>query len=269
MRNIYFFIALIAALTAFLLPAQAAGEKQTITNSLGMEFVLIKPGEFMMGSPESQPLRSKSEDLHKKKISKAFYMQTTEVTLGQWRAVMGRKWLFPRKGPYNYPVSQVSWYNCQYFIKKLNRATGETYRLPSEAEWEYACRAGTQSAYFWGNDIDCTMAMYGNHFVKINQCVDKVKAMGLKPDNPAPVKSYKPNPWGLYDMHGNVWEWCSDCFDKYIEPGDRGNFECVRRVRRGGSWHSKPRSLRSANRAYAHPAAKFSTTGFRLVKEAD
>jgi sulfatase modifying factor 1 len=268
MRYHYFFIFLAMAASLFFLPRPAPAAEKSLVNDMGMEFVYIEPGTFMMGSPESEPLRSESEDLHEVRISKPFYMQTTEVTIGQWQAVMGKKFLFPRKGPKDWPVTGVSLHNCQTFIKKLNHRTDGTYRLPTEAEWEYACRAGTRTAYFWGDDIDCTMAMYGNSTIKSSQCVETVRQLGLTPDGPAPVKSYDPNAWGLYDMHGNAWEWCGDCFDPYLAPGESGELECIRQVRRSGSWYSDARNLRSANRAYAHPAAKFATTGFRVVKEA-
>lgn len=259
--------AMAAAACAFFPAPAAAAEKHKFTNELGMEFVRIEPGTFMMGSPAGEPDRSESETLHRAVIEKPFYMQATEVTVGQWQAVMGKNWLFPRKGPADRPVTEVSWYDCRDFIKKLNRMTKETYRLPTEAEWEYACRAGMQTPYCWGEDIDCKKAMYANNPLKSGRCVETVKSMGLEPGAPAPVKTYPPNAWGLYDMHGNVWEWCMDCFDPYTRPGRRGNFECARRVRRGGSWYSNAHNLRCANRAYAHPAAKFRTTGFRLVKE--
>ena len=269
MRNLYFLISLTAVFALLSLSPSVRGKENVYQNRLGMEFVRIEPGRFMMGSPPDAPLRGESEKPHKAIISEPFYMQTTEVTIGQWQAVMGKKWLFPRKGPKNLPVTDVSWHDCQKFIKKLNRRTDQSYRLPTETEWEYACRAGTQTAFFWGDNIECTRAMYANSAVKSGQCVETVRALGLETNGPAPVKSYEPNDWGLYDMHGNVWEWCRDCFDQYPLPEDPGTFECVRRVRRGGSWYSDPHSLRSANRAYAHPAAKFKTTGFRLVKEAD
>ncbi|MCF8104487.1 MAG: formylglycine-generating enzyme family protein [Desulfohalobiaceae bacterium] len=252
----------------FLLSTLAAGQNKTFTNSLGMEFVLIEPGSFLMGSPEEEPYRNESEKQHEIRIEKAFYLQTTEVTLKQWWAVMGKKWLFPRKGPKDAPVTKVSWHDCQSFIDKLNHRTGETYRLPGEAEWEYACRAGTETAYSWGDEIDCSRAMYGNNASKHDQCVAFVASKGLQANEPAPVRSYAPNPWGLYDMHGNVWEWCHDCFGSYTSMVERGTYECSRRIRRGGSWFSHGSALRCANRAYAHPSSRFRTTGFRLVKEA-
>jgi hypothetical protein len=142
-------------------------------------------------------------------------MQTTEVTVDQWRAVMGRRLLARKKGSGDMPVTKVSWHDCKKFIRKLNQMTGEQYLLPTEAQWEYAARAGSSTAYFWGNTIDCTRAMYANNPMKYDDCVSDNRSSGLDANWPAPVKRYPPNAWGLYDMHGNVWEWCEDFFDTY------------------------------------------------------
>ncbi len=247
-------------------PASGSGEK-TVTNSLGMAFVYIESGTFMMGSPEDEPLRSESEHLHEVTIGQPFYMQTTPVTLGQWREVMGKPWFFSRRGCEDTPVTRVSWHDAMSFINALNRRGEGEYRLPTEAEWEYAARAGTTTPYPWGDEIDCTRALYANNPIKANDCVDYVKSIGLTPGEPAPVKTYDPNPWGIYDMHGNVWEWTADCFRSYTDPEKEARGSCSRRVRRGGSWFGHGYQTRSANRAYAHPAVQFRTTGFRLVKE--
>lgn len=259
----------ILAFCALLVCCRAApAADSTFTNELGMEFVYVAPGTFMMGSPADEPDRNQSEKQHRETIAEAFYMQATEVTIGQWQEVMGRRWLFSRKGPKDRPVTGVSWHDCRDFVQKLSRRLEGTYRLPTEAQWEYACRAGTQTVYSWGNEIDCTDAMFANSPVKSDRCVQTVKDRGLEPGAPAPVKSYPPNPWGIHDMHGNVWEWSRDCFDAYTRPEQKQNFSCSRRVRRGGSWYSNAHNLRSANRAWAHPASKFKTTGFRVIKEA-
>jgi formylglycine-generating enzyme required for sulfatase activity len=239
-----------------------------------MEFVLVPAGTFNMGSPDDERYHEKSEVQHQVTISKPFYLQTTEVTLGQWRKVMGRRLFGRRKGKDDMPAVKVSFYDAMRFIEKLTRQNDGVYRLPSEAEWEYAARAGSTSAYTWGDSIDCSRAMYGNNRKKSNKCVDFVRSKGLDVDGPAPVKSYPPNRWGLYDMHGNVWEWCQDWFgglasEAQIDPGgpDSGS----NKVRRGGSWFGSGPPCRSANRAYGHPATRYKTTGFRLVwsKEGD
>jgi formylglycine-generating enzyme required for sulfatase activity len=225
-----------------------------------------------MGSPEDESGRDPSEQRHRVRIGRPFYMQTTELTLGQWRALMGKKMLFGRKGDDRMPVTRVSWFDAQAFIEKLNARGEGTYRLPTEAEWEYASRAGTTTAYSWGDTIDCEKAMYANSPMKFDQCVDLHRAQGLPVNEPAPVKSYGPNPWGLYDMHGNVWEWCQDWYGPYpqgsqIDP--KGPESGVNRIRRGGSWFGLGPICRSANRAYGHPAQRLRTTGFRLVREVE
>jgi sulfatase modifying factor 1 len=263
---ILFFTVFIILTTS--LPLRILAFEKVYSNSLGMEFVLIPAGTFIMGSPLNEPYRDKGEIQHKVRISNPFYMQTTEVTLDQWRALMGEKLFGKRKGPGNMPVVKVSWHDCMDFIKKLNALSEWSYRLPTEAEWEYACRAGSSTAYSWGNTIDCGKAMYENNSLKSSECLDYVKSRGLAIDRPAPVKSYHSNAWGLYDMHGNVWEWCHDWYGDYtisakINP--LGPDSGTMRVRRGGSWFKDEYSCRSANRNSGHPGSRFQTTGFRLV----
>ena len=240
------------------------------TDTLGMEFVLIPSGTFTMGSPPNEPYRGTSEVQHQVTISKPFYMQTTEVTVKQWYSIMGRRMTEFQESSDNIPVTRVSWFDCMKFIKKLNKAGQGKYRLPTEAEWEFAARAGTTTAYSWGDTIDCKKAMYGNNSLKYNVCQRYIKSIGLRIDQPAPVKTYSPNPWGLYDMHGNVWEWCMDWFGDYEKnpvTDPKGPVSGTARVRRGGSWFKFSYSCRSANRSFGHPATRYRTTGFRLVRE--
>jgi sulfatase modifying factor 1 len=272
-RSFGLFIVFSLILTSGLLsdiPAFAL--ERTLTNSLGMEFVLIPAGTFTMGSPSGEPNRNGDEVLHKVTISKPFYMQTTEVTLKQWRSLMGTRLFGEQEGPDNEPVVKVSWHDCMDFIGKLNALKEGTYSLPTESQWEYACRAGSTTPYSWGNDIDCTKAMYSNNTQKAKKCVDYVKSKGVAPDGPAPVKTYPPNAWGLYDMHGNVWEWCEDQYGPYpkgaaVDP--RGPGSGTPKVRRGGSWFKYGYFCRSANRNYGHPMSRYQTTGFRLVREVE
>lgn len=139
-------------------------------NHLGMEFILVEPGTFIMGSPKNEAYRDENEIQHKVNITKAYYLQATEVTVRQWQAVMGRKLFGRKKGKENFPVTKVSFYDVIGFIEKLNelnRLEKGRYRLPSEAEWEYACKAGTTTAYSWGDTIDCSKAMYQNNQKKL------------------------------------------------------------------------------------------------------
>jgi formylglycine-generating enzyme required for sulfatase activity len=161
--------------------------------SLG-KFVKIKSGKFLMGSPESEVGRFSDEKQHEVKIKKDFDICTTQVTQEQWESVMGSN---PShfKGD-RLPVENVSYYDVLEFIKELNDSQDSyTYRLPTEEEWEYACRAGSQTAYSFGDDPK-----------KLDQYAV------YNTDKTAPVGSKKPNPWGLYDMHGNVWEWTSSVY---------------------------------------------------------
>ena len=262
------FLGIFIALAFF--PRPLLGSESVFCNALGMQFVLIPAGTFTMGSPPDEPNRDTREIQHTVRISKPFYLQTTEVTLDQWWALMGKKLFGRRKGPGSMPVVKVSWHDCMDFIKKLNALSTWSYRLPTEAEWEYACRSGTSTAYNWGNTIDCGNAMYGNNSFKSGECIEYVQSRGLFIDRPAPVKSYHANAWGLYDMHGNVWEWCHDWYGDYtISPkvNPRGPDSGTMKVRRGGSWFKYGYSCRSANRNSGHPSSRFQTTGFRLIAQ--
>ncbi len=268
------FAAFFTVILAFLIPEPP---EPRITNNINMTFVYIPPGEFMMGSPEDEPGRYDDEKQHKVTLTKGFYMQTTEVTQGQWKAVMGDNPSSFKDCGDDCPVENVSWDDVQEFINKLNLdsarfSVGErsrTYRLPTEAEWEYAARAGTATAYFWGDKADCSRMMYENDpGSSEDKCVEYIRKKGLTPDSTAPVMSYKANSWGLYDMHGNVWEWCHDWYGDYasgsvtdpIGPNSGSN-----RVRRGGSWDDNARACRSAYRNGDSPGLRLSGLGFRLV----
>ncbi len=244
--------------------------EKKLTTSSGMTFILVQPGSFDMGSPETEENRDKDEVRHRVILNTAFYLQETEVTLKQWQAVMGRSMFLKRRGKPDMPVTRVSFYDTQKFIEKLNNKghSPGIFRLPTEQEWEYACRAGTQTAYSWGDAIDCSKAVYGNNTKKHDQCTLFFASVNIRPNGPAPVKRFLPNPWGFYDMHGNVWEWCDTEYGDYSDPAEKTQFAFSKspgRIRRGGSWFKYGHYLRSANRTYAHPGSKFKTTGFRLV----
>jgi formylglycine-generating enzyme required for sulfatase activity len=221
-------------------------------NSIGMKFTLIPAGEFYMGSEESA-----AEPVHKVKINNPFYLGTYPVTQTEWKAIMGDEpSLF--KGD-DLPVEQVSWVDVQEFIKKLNEKEGtEKYRLPSEAEWEYACRAGTTTGYSFGDDE----SKLGNYAWYDDNSEDETHPVGQK----------KPNPWGLYDMHGNVWEWVQDRWhDSYDgAPTDGGAWEVgygANRVIRGGRWYDDGGACPSASRDLYGPRDCGDNLGFRLLQE--
>ncbi|CAN2049772.1 formylglycine-generating enzyme [Candidatus Magnetomoraceae bacterium gMMP-1] len=231
----------------------------------GMEFVYIQPGTFMMGSPSDEPERDNDETQHKVTISRGFYMQTTEVTQGQWKKIMGSNPSGFKNCGDNCPVEQVSWNDTQEFIKKLNRRTGKTYRLPTEAEWEYACRAGTTTPFYFGETISTDQANYDGN------CIYGSGKKGIYRERTIAVGSFPPNSFGIYDMHGNIYEWCqdiysSDAYSKHqrYDPiyADSGS----NRVIRGGSWYSDPRNVRCADRRYNSPGHRNYGLGFRLVR---
>ena len=188
-------------------------------------------------------------------------MQTTEVTQAQWVAVMGeRKWVGKknvREGN-NYPAVYVSWEDCNAFIQKLNRKEGANkYRLPTEAEWEYACRAGSSEIYSFGSDKS-QLDNYG--WFKGNAWDEGEKYAH-------PVAQKKPNEWGLYDMHGNVYEWCQDWYADYPSGSfedPKGPSKGTRRIIRGGSWNFYSWGCRSSYRDFSAPSAANSHLGFRL-----
>ena len=225
----------------------------TFTNSLGMEFVLIPAGEFMMGSNDGE---SDEQPVHEVTISQPFYLGKYEVTQGQWEAVMGNN---PSRftGDSNRPVETVTWNDVQVFIRKLNeREPGRTYRLPTEAEWEYAARAGKTTAYSFGDDP----SQLGEYAWYRNNSDRKTY----------PVGQLKPNPWGLCDMHGNVWEWVQDWYDegyyRQSPPSDpQGPSSGQSRVLRGGSFLNSRRVVRCAFRHGNFPLDRDDFIGFRVV----
>ena len=265
-------------------PTEEVGQEppKSITNSLGMEFVWIPPGTFMMGSPEEEPERYDDEVQHEVTLTKGFYLQTTQVTQGQWEAVMGdNPSRFTDGGP-DCPVEQVSWEDAQRYIEKLNERGEGVYRLPTEAEWEYACRAGTKTALYNGpieilgtNNAPALdpIAWYGgNSGVDYESGYDSSgwsdKQYPSDKSGTHPVGLKQPNPWGLYDMIGNVLEWCQDRFGDYPSgpvTDPVGPDDGVARVLRGGGWRNPARNCRSAYRSGLWPGSRGDYFGFRLV----
>jgi formylglycine-generating enzyme required for sulfatase activity len=232
-----------------------AGRK--ISNSIGMEFVYIPPGTFMMGSSENDLGRGDDEKQHRVTLTQGFYMQTAEATQGQWKAVMGNNPSHFRNCGDDCPVERVSWNDVQEFIKKLNRKEGKNYRLPTEAEWEYACRSGTTAAYSFGNDSGKL-----TKYARFNENSGRTTH---------PAAQLEPNAWGLYDMHGNVGEWCQDIYNKDIYNKNQTDPIHIRwssdslRVVRGGSFFFGMQNCRSAYRNNSPPDNRHGDVGFRLV----
>jgi formylglycine-generating enzyme required for sulfatase activity len=224
----------------------------TFTNSVGMEFVCVPAGSFLMGSPDAEPKRAGDEFQHKVNISRPFRIATTEVTQKQWQAVMGNN-------PSNFrsedlSVEKVSWKNAVSFCKKLSEKEGRMYRLPTEAEWEYACRAGSIAAYAGTGNLD-DMGWYAEN----------------SDGTTHPVGMKRPNGWRIYDMHGNVAEWCADFYEadypqeEVTDPN--GPAEGTYRVVRGGSWSSFAPSARCAARMSTPASYQLKQTGFRVLME--
>jgi len=232
------------------------GERDKMVAANGMEFVWIPPGTYTMGSPADEPDRGDDERQHKVTLSKGFFMQRTEVTQKQWKAIMGSNPSFFKKCGDDCPVEQVSWDNTQEFIAKLNQHDADgKYRLPTEAEWEYAARAGSTTRFAYGDDAT-KLSEYAWHDGNAKERVH-------------PVAQKKPNAWGLYDMHGNAWEWCHDWYSsrypKRTTVDPTGKPSGKARVIRGGGWCSQARGVRCSRRSSLSPDKGYNSIGFRLV----
>jgi formylglycine-generating enzyme required for sulfatase activity len=234
-----------------------------------MKFCFCPPGSFMMGSPKSEADRPRDiEDQVQVRINKGFWMAQTEVTQAQWKALMGSN---PSKFKGDdLPVEMVSWEDAQSFITKAAAATnlpaGWEWALPTEAQWEYACRAGTETAYSFGGS-PAQLSQHANFADKnftIDSWGDKAQDDGVG-DTTAQVARYRANAWGLYDMHGNVWEWCADWkADKLLGGTDpAGPSKGVNRVGRGGSWSDDAAGCRAAYRLSVDPGHRDFRLGFR------
>jgi formylglycine-generating enzyme len=221
-------------------------KKENFVTDNKLEMIWVKPGAFMMDSPVSEAMPDKDDIQHKVYLTKGFYLGKHEVTQAQWEQVTGNN-------PSNFkaadrPVENVSWNDVVEFCKKLTEnekkagrvPQGMSYQLPTEAQWEYACRAGTTTMYSWGDSISSSNAnYYGNE------------------DATTPVGKYPANPWGFHDMHGNAWEWCTDWYTDYLSgpvTDPIGPVSGSLRVNRGGSWNYVGRYLRSALRGCNTPS---------------
>jgi formylglycine-generating enzyme required for sulfatase activity len=260
------------------------------------ELVVLKAGTFMMGSPATEPEREDDEPQHRVSIAKNYAIATTQVTWIQWEACVRDNWCegaaidtalssnadgtrnprYKDTGRGTRPAVGMSWYDAQRFVGWLNWKTGndDAYRLPSEAEWEYAARAGTTTPYPWGDTIDYNRGNFGlrGHGVRGPYAEGKDRFL----NETAPVGSFEPNAWGLYDMHGNVFEWTQDCYEADMKnsPLDgsastEGN--CAVRVFRNGTFTSNPYMHRSARRGapYLATTRGHDYLGFRVAKSLD
>ncbi len=234
--------------------------RKTITNTLGMKLVWIEPGKFVMGSGEQEKGREEDESpKHKVVLTKGFYLASTEVTQQQWEKLMGPgPWASNRniaKGE-KLPAVLMTWVEAVAFCHKLSEKEGRKYRLPTEAEWEYACRAKTSTWFYWGNKYDERYAWSSKNGERSMH----------------EVAARLPNAWGLFDMGGNVWEWCSDWHGQYptnevTDPNGPATGE--KRVIRSGSYSNSSWDCRSAERGFVPPNARAGIIGLRVVREAD
>ena len=269
--------------------AKKLGVPVALENSVGMRFVLIPPGTFMMGSRDSAAEVARGcampnaqagwfydeHPRHKVTLTGAFYMATNEVTQGHYEAVTNPKpdektkklsdeYPDEFKGT-NHPVLDVPWGHAEKFCKTLSGEAaekGREYSLPTEAQWEYVCRAGTETPFSFGETISTDQVNYHGDYTYGDGRKGKYR------EKPLPVGSLPPNAWGLYDMHGNVSEWCADRYGDYGPAGEsdpKGPEEGNQRVLRGGSWRSYPGACRSAFRLRNDRGTGSYNVGFRVV----
>jgi formylglycine-generating enzyme required for sulfatase activity len=262
--------------------ASHLGVQVFVTNSMALAFALIPPGEFVMGSPESEARRQPEENQHPVRITHPFYMGAFAVTQGEFEKLMGGNpsywsaWGYRQKrgkdmDTSRFPVERVSWFDAELFCRKISelpaeKAAGRVYRLATEAEWEYACRAGTANVFHFGDVLDGTQAnVCGGH----PYGTDKKGPYLNRPTN---VGSYPGNAFGLFDMHGNMWEWCADwCDSGYYTNSPvndpTGPADGEARVIRGGAWRFSADWCRAAARYGYDPRIRAYDVGFRVAMD--
>jgi formylglycine-generating enzyme required for sulfatase activity len=262
---------------------EVRGRTLELGDGVSLPLIAIPAGEFVMGSPVDEPERQDNEGPQHRVQLEGFLMGQMPITQAQWRAVarlvppLGQRW--ERELPLNpskfsgqpdsdqRPVEKVSWLQAIEFCRRLSAFTGDLYTLPSEAQWEYACRAGSTTAFHFGATLTPELANYDGNFVYGNG------PKGTYREQTTEVASFPANGWGLHDMHGNVWEWCEDHWhDSYnFAPGDDQPWlipaaaDGEPRLLRGGSWLISPRYCRSACRDHARPVGADDSVGFRVV----
>jgi len=288
-----------------LLRADANANADTDADAKALTLLWIPPGRFWMGSPATEPERLDSEDPQHLVQLQGFFMSQTPITQAQWREVAdwqerpGERWgrqlktnpsrfqsnaeqgeglerLFETEAnTNNRPVEQVSWLDAMEFCSRLSQRTGRSYTLPSEAQWEYACRAGTTTPFHFGDRISSKLANYNDEYD--DEYVYGPGPKGIDRGQTTPVGMFPANAWGLYDMHGNVWEWCLDewhanyngaptdgsAWVEHVEGEKNKELEKIRLLR-GGSWFFIPGLCRSACRGGIHPDDRSGFIGFRV-----
>ena len=281
MNALRLLVCLLASCLIALGSARGQDAGNQISNSIGMKLVRIPADKFAMGSPATEAEREGGEEPHEVAITRPFYLCVHTVTQGQFQKVMGKNPSFfhPKNGGgLDHPAEQVRWGEAREFCARLSalpeeKKAGRTYRLPSEAEWEYACRAGTTTPFNVGDALSSKQANFNGNFPYGG--AEKGPFLGRT----AKVGSYPPNAWGLYDMHGNVYEWCNDWYDPdyykkspkenpkgpekgVVATGFRSDFFVVVR---GGCWLDEGRACRSARRFRLQQSEPYRWTGFRVA----
>jgi formylglycine-generating enzyme required for sulfatase activity len=259
--------------------------REPLTDSIALAMVLIPGGSFLMGSPETELDNYESEQpLHEVMVPQ-FFIARTPITQAQWRVVAGlpqvEQELDPNPSNFkgdNRPVERVIWDDATEFCQRLSQATGRTYRLPTEAEWEYACRAGTTTPFHFGETLGDELVNYQAEDEKLGAPLYKeVYGRGIRGKyrrETTDVGSFPANAFGLYDMHGNVWEWCEDDWHASYEGAPTDGSAWVEadrtetdRLLRGGSWANAPRNCRSASRNLLSRGLRGEDVGFRVCCE--
>ncbi len=245
--------------------------REKLGNEIELDMILVHGGNFLMGSPETEEEHRENEKQHPVTV-KTFFLGRYPVTQAQWRIVAEtykQVNIKLKPNPSNFkgakrPVEQVSWYEAQEFCDRLAQKTKRPYRLPTEAEWEYACRAGTTTPFYFGNTISIKLANYDGNYTYANGVKGEYR------EKTTPVDHFKiANAWGPCDMHGNVWEWCQDHSGNYEDTPKDGSAwltgqSDAPRVRRGGSWGTYPGFCRSAYRGLNGPDNSNDYLGFRV-----
>jgi formylglycine-generating enzyme required for sulfatase activity len=255
---------------------------EALENGVTLDMVLILGGSFQMGSPEEELERRNSESPQHLVTVPTFFMGKYVVTQAQWQAVstLSKVDCDLEPDPSHFkgkdrPVEQISWHEATEFCNRLAQHSGRPYRLPSEAEWEYACRAGTSTPFYFGETITTDLANYDGTDHPDGKWSGSYGRgpKGVYRQETTPVGSFPANTFGLYDMHGNVWEWCADQWHSNYEGApidgsawiDETPSEQASYVLRGGSWYYYPRNCRSASRDYDDAGIRFNLCGFRVV----
>jgi formylglycine-generating enzyme required for sulfatase activity len=249
--------------------------REQLGNDIELDAILVPGGNFLMGSPDTEAERSGSESPQHLVTVKSFFLGRYPVTQEQWQIVaetyehVNIKDLNPQ--PSNFkgakrPVEQVNWYEAKEYCDRLAKHLKRPYRLPTEAEWEYACRAGTTTPFYFGSTLSTELVNYDGNFIYGNGVEGEYQG------ETTPVENFEiANAWGLCDMHGNVWEWCEDHWhNNYNDAPEDGSAwltddAASPRINRGGSWIYDPRYCRSACRNYGSPSRRYYNLGFRLA----